>query len=153
VIVFPPKSPTTTTTIYNSSDPEFTGSTGSSAPDDPTTTEGASPSGVLVPKVAVKTIPSALALAAGEERGPDGGSPSSAEVAGSSSGDSARLISAADAGDRAEQAAAPVASRRTGLTRDLPEAVRSPLGGILLAALVSFVVAGSYCGWLLLARR
>jgi hypothetical protein len=62
-------------------------------------------------------------------------------------------VSAADRGDRAEPAAAPVAARRTGLTRSLPEAVRSPLGGILLAALVSFVVAGSYCGWLLLARR
>jgi hypothetical protein len=46
-----------------------------------------------------------------------------------------------------------VAARTTGSSRSIPEPLRSPLGGVLVAALVAFVAGGSYCGWLLLGGR
>jgi hypothetical protein len=167
VIVFPPKVPTvlppgtssSTTTIFDSDDPEFrpgtssgsTGTTGSGGSDDPTTTDGVS-GVVLEPKVAVKTIPSALGLVVARGSDPSGGQPSGVEVAAAETDGSAR-VAAAPSADGSDEAAGPVATSRTGLTRRLSDSVSSPLGGLLIAALVSFVVAGSYCGWLLLARR
>jgi len=167
VIVFPPKSPTvlpstTSTTIFNSRDPEFTGrpsggtgTTGSSSgDDDPTTTAGGSGDVVLQPKVAVKTIPSARLLVDDGGGSPDGGQPSGAEVAVTDADGATRVVPApAGGGASSEEASGPVATTRTGLTRSLSDSVSSPIGGLLVAALVSFVVAGAYCGWLLLARR
>jgi hypothetical protein len=159
VIVFPPKDPTalppgTVTTVDDPDEPSgSTGTTGGRADDDPTTT-GAPAGTLLEPKVAVKTIPEALGLVVaqgGSGPAPGGGAdgPPAADVEGTGT---ARLVSASGDGERADEAAAP-ATRSTGTSRGLPEPLTSPLGGILLAALVSFVVAGSYCGWLLLGGR
>jgi hypothetical protein len=111
-------------------DPEFrpgtssgsTGTTGSGGSDDPTTTDGVS-GVVLEPKVAVKTIPSALGLVVARGSDPSGGQPSGVEVAAAETDGSARLAAAPSA-DGSEEAAGPVATSRTGLTRRLSDSIR-----------------------------
>jgi hypothetical protein len=97
--------------------------------------------------VAVKTIPEAIGLGGDAEVAAPGES-----EAGPAATGTARLVSAPADDGRSDEAAAP-ATRSAGTSSGLPEPLTSPLGGVLLAALVSFVVAGSYCGWLLLGGR
>jgi hypothetical protein len=101
----------------------------------------------LAPKVAVKTISDALVPAA------EGGAPADGRTdAVPAEGATARLISAPAVG-LSEESAAPAAVQEARATHGLPAPLSSPLGGVLVVALVSFVVAGSYCTWLLLFGR
>jgi hypothetical protein len=100
--------------------------------------------------VAVKTIPSAGRPAVDGEAGSSDGSEQGAEAGETRS---TRLISAPAPAEPSEGGATPVAARSTGTSRTIPEPLRSPLGGVLVAALVAFVAGGSYCGWLLLGGR
>jgi hypothetical protein len=115
----------------------------------PTTTAGAVVAGAeLVPKVAVKTIAEALpADAEGGAALVDG-----RDEAISAEGVTARLIRTPAVG-LSEESAAPAAAQESGADRGLPAPLSSPIGGVLVVALVSFVVAGSYCTWLLLFGR
>jgi hypothetical protein len=163
VITFPPKTVDTTTTSDDpGSSSSSSGSSSSSSASSASSTSGARRSGdpsttdapdgtvALPPKVAVKTIPSAGRPAVDGEAG-------SSEVGGEGTGAgdtrTTRLISAPAPAEPSEGGATPVAARTAGSSRSIPEPLRSPLGGVLVAALVAFVAGGSYCGWLLLGGR
>jgi hypothetical protein len=116
----------------------------------PTTTAGAVVAGVeLAPKVAVKTVADALPADAEGGAAPVDGR---AEAVATEEGVTARLIRAPAVG-LSDESAAPAAVQESRTTSGLPGPLTSPLGGVLIVALVSFVVAGSYCTWLLLFGR